>query len=191
MANRKSATNPEPEGVTDPTLEPEAASADPSSVEATDGQLTPQGDPDADGPTEGDPTPGSPATPEDDPAKQPGDDPRPGLEVEVRQSVDVERAQAEAGDLVNRQAEADAAAADPTKAPDPDPPVYDDRGNVRPRGTEGAEPMTYPERVDVAERVSAEDAERLEEARNDPEGARIREPEPEPADDAQSDDTGA
>lgn len=31
-----------------------------------------------------------------------------------------------------------------------DPPVYDDRGNVRPRGTEGARPMTKAERKAIA-----------------------------------------
>lgn len=33
-----------------------------------------------------------------------------------------------------------------------DAPVYDERGNVRPHGTEGARPMTYAERVDLAKR---------------------------------------
>lgn len=32
----------------------------------------------------------------------------------------------------------------------PEEPVYDDRGNVRPRGTKGARPMTFEERVAVA-----------------------------------------
>lgn len=36
----------------------------------------------------------------------------------------------------------------------PDAPVYDARGNVRPRGTKGARPMTYAERVKIAERLA-------------------------------------
>jgi hypothetical protein len=39
----------------------------------------------------------------------------------------------------------------PTKLP---PPVYDERGNVRPRGTKGAKPMTYAERVAIAQRLA-------------------------------------
>ena len=39
-----------------------------------------------------------------------------------------------------------------------DPPVYDERGNVRPRGTEGARPMTYEERVEIAKRLAEGDA---------------------------------
>lgn len=31
-----------------------------------------------------------------------------------------------------------------------DVPVYDERGNVRPRGTEGARPMSWDERVELA-----------------------------------------
>lgn len=38
---------------------------------------------------------------------------------------------------------------------EPDPVYYDDRGNVRPRGTEGARPMTYAERVEIARRIAA------------------------------------
>lgn len=38
---------------------------------------------------------------------------------------------------------------------EPDPPVYDERGNVRPRGTEGARPMTYAERVAIAKKLGA------------------------------------
>ena len=38
----------------------------------------------------------------------------------------------------------------PAEDPDPDPPVYDERGNVRPRGTPGARPMTKAERVKIA-----------------------------------------
>lgn len=37
-------------------------------------------------------------------------------------------------------------------------PVYDSRGNVRPRGTKGARPMTYEERVKIAKRLTAKDA---------------------------------
>lgn len=33
-------------------------------------------------------------------------------------------------------------------------PVYDERGNVRPRGTEGARPMSYEERVAIAQRLA-------------------------------------
>ena len=36
-----------------------------------------------------------------------------------------------------------------------DAPVYDERGNVRPRGTQGARPRTYEERVAIAERIAA------------------------------------
>jgi len=36
----------------------------------------------------------------------------------------------------------------------PDAPVYDERGNVRPRGTKGAKPMTYAQRVAIAERLN-------------------------------------
>lgn len=36
-----------------------------------------------------------------------------------------------------------------------DAPVYDERGNVRPRGTKGARPMTYAERVEIARRIAA------------------------------------
>lgn len=42
---------------------------------------------------------------------------------------------------------------DPTEPVDPDPPVYDERGNVRPRGTPGAQPMTKAERVKIAARL--------------------------------------
>lgn len=42
---------------------------------------------------------------------------------------------------------------DPEETPDPDPPVYDERGNVRPRGTPGAKPMTKAERVRIAARL--------------------------------------
>lgn len=38
----------------------------------------------------------------------------------------------------------------------PDPPVYDERGNVRPRGTKGARPMTYAERVKIAKQIQDE-----------------------------------
>lgn len=34
------------------------------------------------------------------------------------------------------------------------PPEYDERGNVRPRGTPGARPMTYDERVKIAKRLA-------------------------------------
>ena len=43
---------------------------------------------------------------------------------------------------------------EPAKA---DPPVYDERGNVRPRGTKGARPMSYAERVAIATRIAAGD----------------------------------
>jgi hypothetical protein len=43
---------------------------------------------------------------------------------------------------------------DPDEAPDPDPPVYDERGNVRPRGTPGAKPMTKAERIKIAKRLA-------------------------------------
>lgn len=39
---------------------------------------------------------------------------------------------------------------------EPDAPVYDDRGNVRPRGTEGARPMSYAERVAIATQSAKE-----------------------------------
>lgn len=39
--------------------------------------------------------------------------------------------------------------------PSIDPPVYDNRGNVRPRGTKGAKPMTFAERVKVAKKTGA------------------------------------
>lgn len=39
--------------------------------------------------------------------------------------------------------------------PAADLPVYDERGNVRPRGTEGARPMTFEERVEIAERLGS------------------------------------
>lgn len=41
------------------------------------------------------------------------------------------------------------------KPADEDPPVYDKRGNVRPRGTKGARPMSYAERVAIAKRITA------------------------------------
>lgn len=44
----------------------------------------------------------------------------------------------------------------PVPAAKPDPPVYDERGNVRPRGTKGAKPMTYAERVAIAKRIQDE-----------------------------------
>ena len=34
-----------------------------------------------------------------------------------------------------------------------DAPVYDERGNVRPRGTKGAKPMSYAQRVELAARL--------------------------------------
>lgn len=39
---------------------------------------------------------------------------------------------------------------EPEGTPDPDPPVYDERGNVRPRGTPGARYMTKAERTKIA-----------------------------------------
>ena len=39
---------------------------------------------------------------------------------------------------------------DPETDPEKDPPVYDERGNVRPRGTPGARPMTKDERKRIA-----------------------------------------
>lgn len=46
----------------------------------------------------------------------------------------------------------------PTPPPEPDKvddrPVYDKRGNVRPRGTEGARPMTFNERARIAARLN-------------------------------------
>ena len=108
------------------------------------------------------------------------------VEVETAKSVDAERAEQadHLEEMAKAQADADAAAADPESV-DPDPPVYDERGNVRPRGTEGARPMDYDERVDVAEQVEQADAERLEAAEADPEAARFRDPEPEPEPDAE------
>lgn len=54
----------------------------------------------------------------------------------------------------DRIAEATAALAnEPAKAREV-PPVYDERGNVRPRGTEGARPMTYEERVKIAKALA-------------------------------------
>lgn len=38
---------------------------------------------------------------------------------------------------------------------EPDPPVYDERGNVRPRGTEGARPMSFEERVAIAKKLGS------------------------------------
>ncbi|MBD3782449.1 MAG: hypothetical protein IE926_05745 [Micrococcales bacterium] len=38
-----------------------------------------------------------------------------------------------------------------------DAPVYDERGNVRPRGTPGAKAMTYAQRVAIAKRLAAQD----------------------------------
>lgn len=38
----------------------------------------------------------------------------------------------------------------------PDPPVYDERGNVRPRGTKGARPMSFAERAAIAQGIKAE-----------------------------------
>lgn len=61
--------------------------------------------------------------------------------------------QAYLGDLIAE----DSGAFDPTEAEadrDPDPPVYDERGNVRPRGTPGARPMTKAERTDIARRLA-------------------------------------
>lgn len=43
----------------------------------------------------------------------------------------------------------------PSAASKMPPPVYDARGNVRPRGTKGAKPMTYAERVAIAQRLAA------------------------------------
>lgn len=40
-------------------------------------------------------------------------------------------------------------------APEESAPVYDERGNVRPRGTAGARPMSYEERVEVARRIGS------------------------------------
>lgn len=37
---------------------------------------------------------------------------------------------------------------------DPDPPVYDERGNVRPRGTKGAKPMTLAQRKAIARKIA-------------------------------------
>jgi multidrug efflux pump subunit AcrA (membrane-fusion protein) len=55
----------------------------------------------------------------------------------------------------DRIAEAQAALAnEPAKARDV-PPVYDERGNVRPRGTKGARSMTYAERVKIAKRLAS------------------------------------
>lgn len=45
----------------------------------------------------------------------------------------------------------------PLPAGEPDPPVYDKRGNVRPRGTEGAKPMTLAQRKAIAARLQGKD----------------------------------
>jgi hypothetical protein len=47
--------------------------------------------------------------------------------------------------------------ADPDKPTPPDPPVYDERGNVRPRGTPGAVPMTKAKRIKIARALAAGD----------------------------------
>lgn len=57
----------------------------------------------------------------------------------------------------------------------PDAPVYDARGNVRPHGTEGARPMTYEERVEIARRIEAG-----EDPAADSDAVEESEPEPEP-----------
>lgn len=45
------------------------------------------------------------------------------------------------------------ASAEDSSPVEPDPPVYDERGNVRPRGTEGARPMTLAERKAIARKL--------------------------------------
>lgn len=47
-------------------------------------------------------------------------------------------------------------AAAKTAEPKADPPVYDERGNVRPRGTKGAKPMTKAQREAIAATLRAE-----------------------------------
>lgn len=42
---------------------------------------------------------------------------------------------------------------DPVEKPD-DRPVYDKRGNVRPRGTPGARPMTLAQRKAIARKLA-------------------------------------
>ena len=51
-----------------------------------------------------------------------------------------------------RQRKADQAEPDDGRVDEkaPDAPVYDERGNVRPRGTEGAKPMSFEERAALA-----------------------------------------
>lgn len=41
------------------------------------------------------------------------------------------------------------------EAVETEPPVYDERGNVRPRGTKGARPMTLAERKGIARGIKA------------------------------------
>lgn len=69
--------------------------------------------------------------------------------------AEVAAAQPEVEQLVADATRADQIAAGEVNA-DPDPPVYDERGNVRPRGTEGARPMTKAERKAIAKRLAAE-----------------------------------
>lgn len=68
---------------------------------------------------------------------------------------EVADAQPEVQQLVDSATQA-MAQAESDETPDLDPPVYDERGNVRPRGTEGAVPMTKAERKAIARRLAAE-----------------------------------
>jgi hypothetical protein len=60
-----------------------------------------------------------------------------------------------------------------------DAPFYDDRGNVRPRGTKGARPRSYEERVEIAQRLA--DGSWMPTVENDDEGDDVAVVVPEPA----------
>jgi hypothetical protein len=78
------------------------------------------------------------------------------IEQDPESNVVAESAQANVDAALADMAEANPSPVtpDPDEAPDPDPPVYDERGNVRPRGTPGAKPMTKAERIKIAKRLA-------------------------------------
>lgn len=68
---------------------------------------------------------------------------------------EVVEAQDEVEALRDQAAQAQAVADGDAKAEPADPPVYDERGNVRPRGTKGARPMTLAQRKAIARKLQS------------------------------------
>lgn len=97
-------------------------------------------------------TPSTPSTPvgDGDPVADEGQ----GAPITEAIAREVAEAQAEVDQMRAAAEKADNVAAGEAEA-DPDEPVYDSRGNVRPRGTPGAKPMTFAQRKAIAKRLAS------------------------------------